>query len=79
MKQTKSNKKHAEYEFSAQRRQVLSIRTCKSDSQDDWDTIVTWLKGYGEGDAKKGLYKLAQDNDVLPKSSDHETKGNEYS
>lgn len=57
--------KHTKYEDTAQRKQVLSIRTSKADNQAEWDAIVAWLKKLGDGAAKDGLYKLAQKNKVF--------------
>jgi len=58
--------KHAKYEETAKRKQVLSIRTSKGDDTAEWDTIVTWLKDQGDdGTAKDGLYKLAKKSGVI--------------
>jgi hypothetical protein len=70
----KISTKHKEYEETAKRKQVLSIRTSKSDNADDWAKIVSWLQNKGEGDAKTGLFKLAEDNGVLQPKSGSEIK-----
>lgn len=63
-KMSESNK-HTKYEASAKRKQVLSIRTSKGDSEEEWNAIVAWLQKLGDGKAKDGLYKLAQKNRVI--------------
>jgi len=57
--------KHSKYEASAARKQVLSIRTSKTDNIDEWDSIVTWLQSEGDGTAKDGLYQLAKKNGII--------------
>lgn len=57
--------KHTKYEESAQRKQVLSIRTSKGDNEEEWSAIVAWLQKLGNGRAKDGLYKLAKKNQVI--------------
>ena len=57
--------KHSKYEDSANRKQVLSIRTSKADKVEEWDSIVTWLQEQGDGTAKDGLYQLAKKNGVI--------------
>jgi hypothetical protein len=52
--------KQTKYESSAKRKQVLSIRTSKTDKVEEWDSIVSWLKSEGDGTAKDGLYQLAK-------------------
>jgi hypothetical protein len=60
-----SKAKQTKYESSAKRKQVLSIRTCKGDKIEEWDSIVTWLKSEGDGTAKDGLYQLAKKNGII--------------
>lgn len=57
--------KHTRYEDSAQRKQILSVRSSKGDDSSEWDAIVTWLKRLGDGKAKDGLYRLAKKNKVI--------------
>lgn len=57
--------KHAKYEETAKRKQVLSIRTSKGDNDKEWEAIITWLQGLGDGKAKDGLYQLARKNNVI--------------
>jgi hypothetical protein len=57
--------KHSKYEGSAKRKQVLSIRTSKADKAKEWDSIVEWLQGEGDGTAKDGLYQLAKKNGIV--------------
>jgi hypothetical protein len=60
-----STAKHSKYEESANRKQVLSIRTSKNDDPVEWNKIIEWLKKEGGGTAKNGLYKLAKDKQVI--------------
>jgi hypothetical protein len=57
--------KHSKYEGTANRKQVLSIRTSKGDDNEEWDSIVEWLQGEGDGTAKDGLYQLAKKNGII--------------
>lgn len=57
--------KHKTYEESAKRKQILSIRSSKSDNLDEWESIVTWLKGLGNGNAKDGIHQLAKNNGII--------------
>jgi hypothetical protein len=57
--------KHSKYEGSANRKQVLSIRTSKADKVEEWDSIVEWLQSEGDGTAKDGLYQLAKKNGII--------------
>ena len=57
--------KRTKYEESAQRKQILSVRSSKGDDAREWDAIVEWLKRLGDGKAKEGLYKLAKKNKVI--------------
>lgn len=57
--------KHETYEASAQRKQVLSIRTSKGDNDKEWTAIVDWLKDLGDDNAKQGLYRLAKKHKVI--------------
>lgn len=59
------NTKHSKYEGSAKRKQVLSIRTSKADKVEEWDSIIAWLQGEGDGTAKDGLYQLAKKNGII--------------
>lgn len=59
------NNKHAKYEETAKRKQVLSIRTSKGDDLKEWDKIVSWLQKQGDGTAKDGLYQLAKKHKVI--------------
>jgi hypothetical protein len=52
------SKKHTRYESTANRRQILSVRTSKGDDSTEWESIVEWLKELGDGKAKDGLYEL---------------------
>jgi hypothetical protein len=60
-----STEKHLKYEETAQRKQLLSIRSSKADNLKEWELIIKWLKKNGEGKAKDGLYKLAKDNHII--------------
>jgi hypothetical protein len=60
-----SKAKQTKYESSANRKQVLIIRTSKTDKVEEWDSIVTWLKSEGDGSAKDGLYQLAKKNGII--------------
>jgi hypothetical protein len=57
--------KQAKYEGTANRKQVLSIRTSKGDDNKEWELIVEWLQSEGDGTAKDGLYQLAKKNGVI--------------
>lgn len=59
------NNKHSNYELSAKRKTILNVRTSKSDDEDEWDSILNWLKELGSGNAKEGLYNLAKENKVI--------------
>jgi hypothetical protein len=59
------SKKHTKYEETANRRQILSIRTSKGDDLSEWESIVDWLREIGNGNAKDGLYKLAKMNKII--------------
>jgi hypothetical protein len=65
-KEQKAGKaKHTKYEGTANRKQVLSIRTSKADKAKEWDSIVEWLQGEGDGTAKDGIYQLAKKNEIV--------------
>lgn len=57
--------KHTKYEGTANRKQVLSIRTSKGDDNEEWGSIVEWLQSEGDGTAKDGLYQLAKKNGII--------------
>jgi hypothetical protein len=65
IKRMESMSKHSKYEETAKRKQILSIRTSKSDDVQEWDAIVNWLQEIGNGSAKEGLYKLAKKNEII--------------
>jgi hypothetical protein len=56
---------YAKYEATANRKQILSIRTSKGDDSTEWKSIVEWLREIGNGNAKDGLYKLAKKNKII--------------
>jgi hypothetical protein len=57
--------KHTKYEETANRRQILSVRTSKGDDLSEWESIVEWLRELGDGKAKDGLYELAKKNKII--------------
>lgn len=60
--------KHSTYEKTANRTILIRIASAKSDTETDlenWDKIKSWLSSKGDGNMKKGLLKLAEENGIF--------------
>ena len=65
MPSDKPKDKHQKYEKEAERKQILNIGTSASDDPVEWECIKAWLLNKGDGNAKEGLKKIAEENGVV--------------